>query len=99
MKQMKALLDSYILHVKKASDDDVEHSERKNIFPSMHHKLILKADFGTAPPTNTYKAVGSIRRAGTVIRTPLEGRRDRAKDKMTEGGIRASEVGATTVMA
>ncbi|KAF7967554.1 hypothetical protein HWV62_33929 [Athelia sp. TMB] len=47
-------------------------------------------NFGAAPQTSSYKAVGSIRRAGTVIR-PMEGRRDRAKDKVSDGSIAASE--------
>ncbi|KZP31167.1 hypothetical protein FIBSPDRAFT_724739 [Athelia psychrophila] len=52
---------------------------------------VVEQNFGSAPPTSTYKAAGSIRRVGTVIRAPMEGRRDRGKDKIPDGEIRASE--------
>lgn len=35
---------------------------------------------------------GTIRRAGTVIRSPMEGRRDKTKDKIGDGELRAPEV-------
>lgn len=47
--------------------------------------------FSTTPTNASYKAAGSIRRAGTVIRSPIDGRRDRNKDKSSDGELRASE--------
>lgn len=49
-------------------------------------------DFGATPTNGTYKAAGSIRRTGTTIRSPIESRRDKGKDKADDGALRASEV-------
>ena len=49
------------------------------------------ADFGTTSTNNNFKTAGSIRRTGTVIRSPIEGRRDKGKDKTDDGDLRASE--------
>ncbi|KAK7064364.1 Sec3-PIP2-bind domain-containing protein [Favolaschia claudopus] len=48
--------------------------------------------FGPTPTVGTYsKGVTGMRRAGTVIRSPLESR-NRDKDKGSEGNLKASEV-------
>lgn len=46
----------------------------------------------SATPTNISSRAGTIRRAGTAIRSPMEGRRDKTKDKAGDGELRASEV-------
>jgi hypothetical protein len=53
-------------------------------------------NFGATPTNTTYKAAGSIRRAGTVIRSPIEGRRDKNKDKSGDGELQASEASLST---
>jgi hypothetical protein len=47
--------------------------------------------FGATPTNSNYKTAGSIRRAGTTIRSPIEGRRDKGKDKAGDGDLRPSE--------
>lgn len=43
------------------------------------------------PTPNTSKTAASMRRAGTIMRSPLEGRGNRDKDK-SDGNMRAPEV-------
>lgn len=45
--------------------------------------------FAISPATNTSRAAGGLRRAGTIVRSPLDGRKDR--EKHTEGEMPASE--------
>lgn len=40
--------------------------------------------------TTTYRAAGGLRRAGTLVRSPLDGRKD--KEKNSDGDMLASEV-------
>lgn len=50
---------------------------------------------GLGATTTSQSSKGaSIRRAGTLIRSPMEGR-NKDKDKTVEGELRASEVGST----
>ncbi|TDL28196.1 hypothetical protein BD410DRAFT_350073 [Rickenella mellea] len=45
--------------------------------------------FALSPTSATYRAVGGLRRAGTVVRSPLDGGKD--KDKQSGGDLRTSE--------
>jgi hypothetical protein len=47
--------------------------------------------FSATPTISAYKTAGSIRRTGTVIRSPIEGRREKGKDKGGDGDLRVSE--------
>jgi hypothetical protein len=53
-------------------------------------EFLLLPGFSTAPAGGIRPAAG-IRRAGTIIRSPLEGRKDKG-DKSSEADLRASEV-------
>jgi hypothetical protein len=54
---------------------------------------VLPTDFGTTPTNGTFnKTTGTIRRAGTLIRSPTEARREREKEKTVEKDLFASEV-------
>ncbi|KAG5647578.1 hypothetical protein DXG03_008931 [Asterophora parasitica] len=46
--------------------------------------------FSSTPTTAVYKGASGIRRAGTIIRSPIEGRQ-KEKDKSPDGDLRASE--------
>jgi hypothetical protein len=92
------LLSSYTSLVKKASDDDNGQSK----FPLDDSLCNVKrrvTGFGATPTNSTYKTAGSIRRTGTVIRSPLEGRRDKGKDKPSDGDLQASEVSPNILSA
>lgn len=93
---MKTLLNNYIGLVRKAADDDNEQSRRYLLKLETNICNLCSPDFGTTPTNATYKAAGSIRRAGTVIRSPIEGRRDKNKDKSGDGELQASEVSLST---
>jgi hypothetical protein len=44
--------------------------------------------------TNVSKSTSGIRRAGTIIRSPIEGRQ-KDKDKTSDGNLRISEVSSS----
>lgn len=58
---------------------------------SSKHEAHLQIDFGSNVVTGQK---GGIRRAGTIVRSPMEGRKDRDKDKEkpADEEYRASEV-------
>ncbi|KAI0048330.1 hypothetical protein FA95DRAFT_1490994 [Auriscalpium vulgare] len=70
------------------------HNNQMSALMSTYKDIVKKAQeedpdmsFGLSPTTS--RAAGGIRRAGTMVRSPLEGRKD--KDKHLEGEIPASE--------
>ncbi|KAF9015545.1 exocyst complex component, sec3 subunit [Cyathus striatus] len=74
------------------------HSTQVRTLFSSYMTLVKKTadedneqSFSAAPITATSKGVSGIRRAGTIIRSPIEGR-NKDKDKNTPGDLRASEV-------
>jgi hypothetical protein len=52
---------------------------------------IIPSDFSTSPLVSASRAAAGMRRAGTLIRSPIEGRTNKDKDK-ADGDMRASEV-------
>ncbi|KAF8973564.1 exocyst complex component Sec3-domain-containing protein [Flammula alnicola] len=74
------------------------HSSQMKALLAAHLDFVKKApddeldqSFGTPSTPLTSKGAASIRRAGTIIRSPIESRQ-RDKDKQTDGDMRASEV-------
>lgn len=51
----------------------------------------IDAGFGTVTSPLTARGTAGMRRAGTIIRAPVEAR-NRDKDRQAEGQLRASEV-------
>ncbi|KAG6887860.1 hypothetical protein C0995_012111 [Termitomyces sp. Mi166 len=74
--QMKMLFSTYVSFVKKAPEG---------------HDHTKTPGFGPTTTTGTSKGAVGMRRAGTIIRSPIEGR-IRDKDKTIDGDLRASEV-------
>ncbi len=54
--------------------------------------LNLLPGFSFSPYGTTSKAPGALRRAGTTARSPMDGRKDRDKDKVSDGDKTAQEV-------
>jgi hypothetical protein len=55
------------------------------------HLDLLSTGFGVTPTTSVYKGGTGMLRAGTFIRSPMEGR-NRDKDKNLNSDLLASEV-------
>ncbi|PPQ62995.1 hypothetical protein CVT24_006101 [Panaeolus cyanescens] len=79
--QIKALLSAHLNLVKKAPEEELEQGKRNHCFGSSQ----------SAPLTA--RGAAGMRRAGTLIRSPIENRqRERDKEKAPDGEQRASEV-------
>lgn len=59
-------------------------------FPNDTTSLAPKG-FNLASANHVSKSASGIRRAGTIIRSPIEGRQ-KERDKTSDGSLRASEV-------
>ncbi|RDB28442.1 Exocyst complex component 1 [Hypsizygus marmoreus] len=74
------------------------HSTQMKMLLSSYANFVKKSSedgqehsFSSASATSVSKSAAGMRRAGTIIRSPIEGR-NRDKDKATDGDLRASEV-------
>lgn len=87
---MKAIFSLYIKFVKKSSEESQEHSWF-SLFRDWELSLPINPGFSTTPTTGASKGAAGMRRAGTIIRSPIESR-NKDKDKVPDGDLRASEV-------
>ncbi|KAG6818073.1 hypothetical protein H0H87_009228 [Tephrocybe sp. NHM501043] len=74
------------------------HSTQMKAMLSVYIAFVKKASedgqnhsFSSTPTSGVSKGAAGMRRAGTIIRSPIEGR-NRDKDKAPDGDLRASEV-------
>ena len=59
--------------------------------------IVVPSGFaGGAPTGTTARAAAGVRRAGTIVRSPLEGRRDRKE--AGDGEMRASDVSISVLL-
>ena len=92
--QIKALLSAYGAMVKKAPVE--EEVDGRGIYHGiiLCSFSVLPTGFsGTTPTSNASKAAQGMRRAGTIVRSPLD---RREKKEASDGEIRATEVIMTT---
>lgn len=88
MTQIKAFLSICNTMVKRGIDDEGDggYSNRRQNFYSPQ----LAGFAGATPTGTTARAAAGVRRAGTIVRSPLESRRDRKE--ASDGDMRASDV-------
>jgi hypothetical protein len=88
---MKALISAHLDLVKKVSDEDLDQGKNLICLVTDTRSTIKEIGFGTAPTPLASRGAAGMRRAGTIIRSPIESRQ-RDRDKQQEGELRASEV-------
>lgn len=89
--QMKKMLSTYANLIKKVSEDTQEYGSWYSFANPMTPPHSHWKGFNSASTTNASKTTSGIRRAGTIIRSPIEGRQ-KEKDKTSDGSLRVSEV-------
>lgn len=91
MAQMKAFFAACNDMIKKGAEEDEGMSSLSHLHPLINNNRVLLG-FGVSSPTTstTQKAAAGMRRAGTIVRSPLEARRDK-KDR-NDGDTRAADV-------
>ena len=87
---MRALLSTYANFIKKANEDAQDRTFGLDIVWELGNFYSFYVDL-VATPTPTTGKTTPMRRAGTIIRSPLEGR-NKDKEKGPDGDMRASEV-------
>jgi exocyst complex component 1 len=86
---MKTLLTAHLNLIKKPPEDEFDQGMRLRSVPlsSLSQRM---GNVGFSPVSTPLGAVG-MRRAGTLIKSPMESRQ-RDREKQSNGNLRASEV-------